>query len=205
VSSKSGPPTPANTSPPDTLQMLIERFRLINWDAIMVGDGSGSGWSCGAGWGCVIIDSMTRQRKVLWGAANTGTVYLSEIMPYLHGMLWYTAKGSPGKLRRNLLRSLGRRVQIHIFTDSEAVARCGNNPHSRKDAVALWSALDTFHAHGYDLHFQHIPRSELPLNILTDELSRSSRLSLKNAFTHAAEKLQRRFPGLPADLSPYDF
>ncbi len=195
----------SETSEQGSLQLLDQLVGTPSWNAIIVGDGSGSSWSIGGGWACVLIDRLTLKRKLFCGSMKPGTVQIAEMMPYLHAMLWYTARGNPGRSARQVAMSIGRSVNVHIVTDSETVAKSGNRVQGRSANLPLWAAFDQFAAMGYALRFHHVPRETVPLNILADEVSRSARLKLDEAYGDAVAKLRKRFPALPEDLSPYDF
>ena len=188
-----------------TLQKLLDHLQLKTWDTLIIGDGSGGGWDIGAGWAGVLIDYYSRAAKCFFGAMNTGTVTVGEIMPYLHAMAWYTAKDNPGRRRRKEVTALGRKMQIHVVTDSEVVANAGNIPERRHSHAELWAAFDAYAALGYQFTFHHVPRGVVNLNILVDEISRQARVAMSDVFAASVTALQKRYPGLPADVTVYDF
>lgn len=136
---------------------------------------------------------------------NPGTVSLGEIFPYLHAMLWYAGKDGPGKGRRQVAATQGRNVEVHIITDSQYVATAGSQPGSRKAHRELWTAMDAFGHSGFNLRYHFIGRSAVDLNCLVDELSRQSRLALNGVWAASLPELQKRYPGLPDDVTIYDF
>jgi len=115
-----------------SLTALISHLKINTWDAIIVGDGSGTGWKMGAGWSSVLIDKYSGSRKLFYGALNCGTITLGELFPYLHAMSWYTSKDGPGRARRRELQNIQKQMQIHVVTDSQAIATACNNPGSRR-------------------------------------------------------------------------
>jgi len=153
----------------------------------------------------VLIDRVSGTRKLFFGAMSTGTVTIAEFMPYLHAMIWYDGDNGPGKVRRKQASIENRHLNVHVITDSEVTSRNGNNPQSRKKHLPLWAAIDAFKARGYLFYYHHLPRDVADLNILTDEVSRSSRICLKEVETHANAALRKRYPGLPENFGPYDF
>jgi hypothetical protein len=126
-------------------------------------------------------------------------------MPYLHAMIWYDGDNGPGRDRKKAAALEQRSLTVHIITDSEVTSRNGNNPQGRKKHLPLWAAMDAFRARGYLLYYYHLPRDVAELNILTDEISRSSRLALKGVESHANAALRKRYPALPENFGPYDF
>lgn len=188
-----------------TLADLIRHLQIAEWDTVVVGDGSGTGWKMGAGWAAVLIDKYSGARKLFYGAMNTGTVTLGELFPYLHALSWYTGKDGPGKHRRRELQAVGRQMQIHIVTDSQVVATAGNRPESRRAHQELWAAFDEYRKRGFALTFHFVPREKVDLNILVDEVSRRARLDVEETFDRAIAVLKEKYPGIPDNVTIYDF
>lgn len=188
-----------------TLADLLNHLKITEWDAIIVGDGSGSGWKMGAGWAAVLIDKYSGARKLFYGAMNTGTVSLGELFPYLHALCWYTGRDGPGRHRRRELQSVQRQMQIHIVTDSQIIAMAGNRPQSRRSHQELWTAFDEFRKRGFVLTFHYVGRAKVDLNVLVDEVSRQARIDVEETHGKSIDTLCRRYPGLPGDVSIYDF
>ena len=44
----------------ELLQLLIDRLDVQDWELLLVGDGSGNGWSTANGWACTLIDRRNR-------------------------------------------------------------------------------------------------------------------------------------------------
>lgn len=164
---------------------IIDMMRRLNvadddWDVCIVGDGSGQMWDIGAGWGGVVIDKRSRMRKLVYGGMNCGTVFIAEMMPYLHGLMWYYAwLGEHVEHRKPL-------IKVHCVTDNEGVATVGHElrggrvPGHVKKQRELWMAMASFAQRGILLDFTHVPRSEIALNVYTDDVSRKSRLVMQN-------------------------
>jgi len=188
-----------------TVSALLTHLKITDWDALIVGDGSGQGWKMGAGWAAVLIDKYSGARKLFYGAMNTGTVTLGELFPYLHALSWYTGRDGPGRHRWRELKSVSQQMQIHIVTDSQIVATAGNRPASRRSHQELWAAFDEYRKRGYAMTFHHVSRDRADLNILVDEVSRQARLDVADTYNRAVDKLGQRFPGLPEDVTIYDF
>lgn len=188
-----------------TLADLVTHLKIKDWDAIIIGDGSGTGWKMGAGWAAVLVDKYSGARKLFYGAMNTGTVTLGELFPYLHALSWYTSKDGPGARRRRELQSVDRQMNIHIVTDSQIIATAGNNPESRRSHQELWAAFDEYRKRGFILTFHFVGRDTVDMNVLADEVSRQARLDVEQTYDRATERLCKRYPGLPEDVTIYDF
>ena len=194
----------------EMIDQLVEEtladLKIRTWDALMLGDGSGSGWNIGIGWAVILIDQHTMRAKPFWGAVNAGTVTLAELYPYLHAMSWYTSdKQSPGRRRRRQIVQSGRNMEIHIVTDSRTTSQNGQNPPSRKTHREWWAAVDAYQQRGYNMTFHHMTRNTTNLNILADALSRQSRIAVEGVFPSAVKELQDKYPGVPSDVTVYDF
>jgi hypothetical protein len=197
-----------NASPTEgipTLAALLEHCKITEWDALIIGDGSGTGWKLGAGWASVLIDRVSGARKLFFGAMNSGTITLGELMPYLHALSWYTNKDGPGSHRRKEKQSRGKALQIHIITDSQIIAVSGNNPESRHSHQEFWKAFDEYRHRGFVITFHFLERAKADMNILVDEVSRQARLDLESTYSTAIKTLSEKYPGLPTDCSVYDF
>lgn len=187
-----------------SLAELLAYCKIDNWDALIIGDGSGQGWKMGAGWASVLIDRASAARKLFYGAMNTGTVTLGELMPYLHALSWYTGKDGPGTHRRKEKLQAGKQMQIHIITDSQIIAASGNNPESRKSHQELWKAFDEYRTRGFVVTFHFVDRSRVNLNVLVDEVSRQARIDIEETYGKAVKILAERY-GIPGDVTIYDF
>jgi len=188
-----------------TIPELLDHLRIHEWDALLIGDGSGCGWKMGAGWAVTLVDRYSGRMKLFWGGINAGTVTLGEMFPYLQAMVWYAGGNGPGKRRQREAAKAGRTLKIHVVTDSSTVARCGNNPQSRKSYAELWKSFDAFRASGYEMTYHHVGRDVINMNILVDQVSRRAREAMEDVLRNAIADLQKAFPGLPDDATVYDF
>lgn len=166
-----------------------------DWDALIVGDGSGSGWNLACGWAAVLVDRRLSLRKDLHGAMNAGTSYLAELLPYVQAISWY-AEG-PG---RALLLSLRRHdpratVRVHVVTDSEIVARQGDGKASRRKGGCYWKMIEALEAAGFETRWHWMARNRLGLNRLCDYLAGLCRRSVDTVGAVT----------LPAGTSVYDY
>ena len=163
----------------DTLQLLQQVLRRLQieetWDLLIVGDGSGSGWEYGCGWGTVLFARHNPiLRRFFYGGMVCGSVNLAESMPYLQALTWYdNAHGKRRLSEAGLLR-------VHVLTDSQTVALWGNRatgPVSRlpRKQLAIWAAMRELRRVGYQPTFHWAPRSTTAANVLADLIAGLSR------------------------------
>ncbi len=166
------------------------------WDALIIGDGSGTGWGKGCGWSAVLLDHYTNLRQFFNGAVSNGTSHIAELSAYVYALMWYS--NGPGKDRLAAgTHRVGdaRRVVIHIVTDNQIVANAGNGACRRDAGRELWAAINEIVRQGYHLQWHWRKRDQLGLNRLTDHMSRQSRLAI--------EEIEKITP--PDGLTVYDF
>lgn len=154
------------------IQPLLEKLHVDRWDYVIVGDGSGSNWANGCGWGSISIDSLTLTPQFWYGSMNRGTVNLGEMLAYLQPLTWILSE----EARRRSAGQLVRLCEIHIITDS---AYCRTQGES-KDLCpakngALWQLFADFRRQGLNLHWHWEPRELLGLNRYADRISRAMR------------------------------
>jgi ribonuclease HI len=160
----------------ETLQQLVTRLGIHTWDYLLVGDGSGSNWDWGAGWGSVLIEAATDERIVFGGGVNLGTVNFAEIMAALQP-LEYVANKETAKRKAS---GKTRAVHVHILTDSEYCRNTGNSSNRMMDANAgLWAVFDVFKRHGLIIRWHWIKRETVDLNRYADTISKLVRVLLK--------------------------
>jgi len=184
----------------DSLESLVDYLGIQEWDAIVIGDGSGSTWQNSCGWAAVLIDKYSGVRKVSFGAASPGTSIVSEILPYLFALNWYTSKDGPGPFRLTEKRKEGKNLKVHVVSDSEIVVNCGNRPASRKTYKALWAAMDFFANQGYSTQYHHVKRNVVRLNIVADAVAKYARLSTKNVWNDASTELKKKYKSFPTSI-----
>ena len=189
----------------DSINSLVEHLNIEEWDAIIIGDGSGSNWQNSCGWAAVTIDRYSGVRKLSYGAAVPGTLVVGELLPYIFALNWYTSKDGPGFLQLKEKRIKGKSLKVHIVSDSEIIVNCGKFPASRKAHKAIWAAMDSFANQGYSINYHHVKRNVVQLNILVDEVSRQARLDTHSVWNNACDKLKKKKPDLPENATIYDF
>lgn len=146
----------------------MERMQIAEWDVLLVGDGSGTGWNDANAYASVLIDKLTRGRKTFWGGNRYGSVNLAEMEAVLKPLIWY--HNEYGKKRLKI-----RTPQIiHVLTDSQVTAGHGArtaNPREPLPEVPhrpLWAAMREFARMGYQLEYHWAKRCDSDLNILSD-------------------------------------
>jgi len=202
VSSPSLKKKSSSTRQPETLDALLKRLQIEQWDLLLIGDGSGSNWNFECGWGCISIEQDTMKRRCWHGAMNLGTVNLAEMLAYLQPLSWYLQqerrrqeKGAPIQPRH-----------IHILTDSQYVQLRGKDRTFRpQKSNPLWQVFRQFGAFGMVLHWHWIPRETVDLNTFADKLSKAARLNLKgkDLQTQVEEKGYRPARSV-YDINPYE-
>jgi ribonuclease HI len=166
----SNEPSPAANRP---LRDLLAEIGDPEWDALVVADGSGSGWSIGAGWATAVCLPNGR-RALLKGAACAGTTNLAELMGPLWALLWYDANHG------RAVRKRGRLPHVHVLSDSEVTVRTGRGEYEARGALKhLWCAVRSVTRDGLRVSWHWTPRDTTALNALCDHASRQARLAVQ--------------------------
>jgi ribonuclease HI len=165
------PPPPPEL--PD-LPALLQRLRIVRWDVLIIGDGSGTGWQDGAGWALTLIDRQTRLFKQLKGAMDGASINVVEMMPIIHGLSWFHAQ-----IGRERLKQITP-LHVHVISDSEVTVAHGQQTADLtqmlpKHNTLLWAAVREFQRCGYCLHFYWLGRSTTPLNQAADVVASLAR------------------------------
>lgn len=187
-----------NPAPPDLLcgswADILHAFNIVDWDAVIIGDGSGSGWSIGAGWSSVVTLRNLRRSPILAGGFNYGTVNIAETMAVYQGLMWLDSNGA-AELKK--LRNTGW-INVHVISDSELVVNQGNmKAGCTGPNRTIWRAVRDYEREGWRLKFHWCPRDQIQLNRLCDHASREARLAVQ------AINLENLLQ--TPDISEYDF
>lgn len=175
---------------------LSAKWGLAPWDALLVGDGSGSSWTRPAGWACVLVEKEGGGRRVCYGGMSCGTSVMAELLPYIHALSWY---------HEHRLRE-GRHgvCRVAVVTDCLPIAqqgaslRRGDRMASDLDSLGpLWAAVAAFEPLGYVLDWVHKRRATSALNAYADELSKACNAAMKSVPMPTT-------PDGRAELSAYD-
>lgn len=158
------------SSPPED---ILGGFGIgpTDWDVLIAGDGSGTGWNAACGWASVLVDRKLKLRKTFVGGMNSGTCYLAELLPYVQALSWYA--DGPGKAHLADLRKVNSRgrLRVHVITDNAAVAQQGVGGCARRKGNFYWKMIEGVEEAGYCLNWHWVGRSKLALNRLCDHLA----------------------------------
>lgn len=164
----------------EILQEVLNRAGIqeVDWDLVLIGDGSGTGWEDAAGWAGVLIDKETRGRRLMYGAMNKGSVNLAELMPYVQSLAWYHSQFGESALKRKGM------LRVHVITDSQVTAQHGiqscrpGEPLPNVPQRTLWAAVREMTRIGYVIQWHWAARSTSGLNYLSDLVAGLSRRSV---------------------------
>lgn len=184
----------------ESLDKLLDRFKITDWSMLLIGDGSGSFWEQPIGWGCISIDKETLLRKRWCGSMNSGTVNVAEAMAYLQPLLWFVSNVIEKRKKD------GKAVvhHVHVITDSQYV----RNSDNRREMLAsglgpIWRLFSQFITHGVMLHWHWAKRETVALNKLADRLSKASRKATD--YKAMFQESDERFGGSALDtLNPVE-
>lgn len=156
------------------LDEVLLKAGIQEWDVLIVGDGSGSGWNGACGWCSILVDKLSRGRRVFYGAMNNGSVNVAETMPYIQSLMWFDNQMGSERIRT------GKTVHVHIITDSQTTASWGNTAKDvmrsiPKKAVLFGSYVRELSRVGYIFHFHWAPRMESNFNWAADMIAGLSR------------------------------
>jgi hypothetical protein len=158
----------------ETLDELLERLGIDEWDVLLVGDGSGTTGDRPAGWATISVERRTLERRLWIGAVNRGTVNFAEAMAYLHPL---NALACREDERRRKGNGRFKRWLVHILTDSSYCAGAGaSRGGSTTKHLGIWTGVESYARQGFILHWHHRGREDVELNRLADRLSRLARL-----------------------------
>lgn len=159
---------------------MLAELEIVDWDLLLVGDGSGSGWAGGCGWAYVLIDRLTRGRRDDCGGMSAGSINLAELMPYLQAMTYYHANHGRERLKARGL------LNVHVITDSQVIFTHGRQASLPTEPLPkvqreLWAAMRAYTTAGYHFTFHWARRSTSLLNWYTDLLAAVTRKSVMRA------------------------
>ena len=165
-----------------TVQDLLRHYNISNsdWDYLVIGDGSGTGWGETMGWGSTLICKSDNSRRVFYGAMSSGTNNTAELMAALHPLSF---------LVNNLnWADRPQGIKVHVVTDSKYVA--DGLTHDNPIWVAgltknreLWMALHMTRRRGIEIIGHHLPRNSIDLATFGHELANASRKRLIGVLT----------------------
>jgi hypothetical protein len=174
---------PKNGRPENlSLDAILAGMQIEQWDLVLIGDGSGSGWNAACGWCSMLIDRKTRGRRIFHGGMNLGSVNVAESMPYIQAMAWYDA------YQRDKHQQLGS-THVHIITDSQTVAQWLNaasdvtRPIPGGSGTVLGSYIREMCRKGYIFHNHWARRMSNQVNWAADLIAGLSRTAFVNTIS----------------------
>lgn len=174
-----------------TLQDLIRQFDIgSNWDAIIVGDGSGTTWEKQMGWGSVLIMKTAQDRIPFYGGMSHGTNNMAEILAVLHPLMYLTQH----------IRAKKSGFHVHILSDSSYVVRGLEitNPATASELKSnreLWMAIHFAIRQGLIIHPHHVHRDTIELNKLGHDLANIARKQQHDVLNQLTWDTQGTTPG----------
>lgn len=163
-------------SPADikTLPELRRYFHIGAWDAIVITDGSGTGWEHAIGWGAAVIEKGKIGLQLRSGAASHGTNNVAEIMAAFMPLFEF-AEAEYGQRPDGFL--------VHVISDSQYVvsALAGVEEGGAEWAMgysanrSLWLAVLGAVRKGIRIKAHYVPRGLLNFNKLCHDLANASR------------------------------
>lgn len=177
-----------------SLQGLLHELGIRDWDAVIIGDGSGTGWEESCGWAATLVSHYQQYRVEFYGGWNKGTSHIAEIMPYLEALTWYVA--GPGQVKE------GQPCRIHLITDNANVANAGNRSAERGTYPWLWAPFVHIEHMGYILKWHWVPRDKIALNKLADYISSLCRVEVGKIKQIVENKLGANMEELLYDYNP---
>lgn len=141
------------------------------WDYLLFGDGSGTTWNKACGWSGVLINRVSKERQVFYGAMSHGTNIAAELLAYVQPLLWLEAQELPAKPKG---------YRIHVLTDCQPLVSMWESKQTN-GYRAIWNIFQQMERRGLVFQFHWIRRDTYQLNQLTDDLSRRARITLQEA------------------------
>lgn len=166
---------------PKDIVEILSSTGFTKYDAVFIGDGSGSKYGQAGGWACKIYDYNSIVSHTLYGNISDTTINICELTPYIYTMDYYHKNIAP--VRWQQLKLAGTPfgpIRIHIITDCEILVKQGNGLHKRKTNAAFWSCFDYYETEGYNFCWHFVEREFLQDNILCDKISKDMRKMVKN-------------------------
>jgi ribonuclease HI len=157
-------------------QGVLDRFEIVDWDLILIGDGSGSKWGLPVGWAVTAIAKTKMEREVFYGAMNNATVNIAETMAYLQPLLWYLRRVADERKKGGTTRE----HVVHIITDSEYVKNVGKRGHlDFSTNQPLWGVFEFVKRQSIQINWYWAKRDDVALNTYADALSKKARKLMK--------------------------
>lgn len=156
----------------NALQRVLDKLKIVRWDFVLIGDGSGTTRERACGWASVLIDRHNR-RQWYGGRMNFGgSNIVAETMAYVHPLLDICRQ------HRRKAGGASQALRLHIITDCQHVADAGNNPALRRGQPVLWAPFVTAEHLGVFTRWHWWGRDEIRLNKFSHEMANAQRKAL---------------------------
>jgi ribonuclease HI len=146
-----------------TLEKLLQRLKIPpdSWDYFIVSDGSGTILDKPCGWASILVQRKpVYTRKVFYGAMNTGTNIMAEMMGFTQALLWLSRQNGRPEF-----------AKVHILTDCETVRNCASGRATRKKNAEMWHFVGALQRRLGSVEFHWMPRESTNLNRLADRVA----------------------------------
>lgn len=151
----------------EDIETLSSALKLEEYDALLIGDGSGTVAATPSAWSCWRYLKASKKLELHHGASTFGTNQFAELMPYL-GVLWLDHYEKHARPRR-----------IQIVSDSEVTVKCGNKDYGKSANLILWNMLDFLSDEGYLIKWKHVNRNTNDFNAACDRYAGNLRRQIK--------------------------
>lgn len=158
------------------IHTILDHFQIEeeSWDAVIIGDGSGTTWDKSAGCASLLLEKEALEARPFFAGLSHGTNIVAEILAILQPLLYL-------KENRKLARNHGYRVIA--FSDCQHVVETLNTLDLAKAQRAkanrpLWMCLADLLRTGISLRAQHMPRNSLPAATFAHEAANQARRTM---------------------------
>lgn len=158
-----------------TVEQLLQAYEIEEWDAVVIGDGSGTTREHSCGWGSILIENGVGEgHRLFSGSLSSGTNNVAEIMAVLQPLMDLTSRK----------RGVGPHgCRVHVFSDSSYVVdglntRFGVLQVSTTESNReLWLALFGARRNGLVITAHHVPRDVLAYQQICHNMANACRKS----------------------------
>jgi len=156
------------------LSTLLQTYGIPAWDAVVIGDGSGTTRENSCGWAAVLYEYDIAEPRWFHGGFNSGTNNTAELLAVLQPLMDLTSR-KRGTKPNGLL--------THVFSDSLYVVNGLNADSSLLHASTasanreLWLALHGTRRNGLVIVAHHVPRDTVLWQKQAHDLANEARCS----------------------------
>lgn len=159
----------------ENLEDLLLAYEIDLWDAVIIGDGSGTTRENTCGWASVLFEAGAEQPNWFYGGFNSGTNNVAEMMAILQPLMDLTS-------RKRGLKPNG--LITHVFSDSSYVINglaAGSSVLHASTTGAnkeLWHALHGARRNGIVILPHHVPRDTVVWQKCSHDLANGARKAM---------------------------